>query len=161
MLYRARIVFVVAVVLAAIVLLTEFPVSSLVSARAASASAAAELSKVQSENKALASQVHDLKEGSTIEQVAHEEYGLVEPGQQSVVVMPGATSSTSTRGGASSRTNATAPLGSSTIPKSDLVPSDAPLSPVNEQQGAGTSATAASSFWKRVLERLEFWKPTA
>jgi cell division protein FtsB len=149
-LYRARIAFVMAVVLGAIVLFVEFPIGQLVQARGAVASSSAQLSRLQSENRTLANQVRELQEGSTIEQVAHEEYGLVEPGQRSIVVMPGAGAGAV---GGRGPTGASAPLGSTTIPKSDLVPTDASLSPAG-----GGRVSGGGGFWGRVLDRLEFWK---
>lgn len=152
MLSKARLVFVLAVLAAVVVLVTEFPLGELVTARSASSAAAAELSQVRQQNRALEALVHDLKKGSTIEQIAHEEYGLVEPGQRSYVVMPSAAST-----GGKAGPEAATPLGSSTIPRSDLVPSDSSLSP---GPGAAKDPEAGESFWRRLLNRLEFWKAT-
>ena len=134
MLRRARIFFLAAVLLAGVLLLTEVPITDVVHARAAAADVTTALAKIRAENKALEAQVHDLKQGSTIEQIAHQEYGLVESGQRSVVVMPG--------GGATG---------------SDVVPSDSQLS----QVGGGSVARGGASFWERVVQRLEFWKASA
>ena len=157
MLYRARILFVAAVALAAIILATQFPIGELVHARAAVASASGQLAKIRSENRSLANDVRDLQKGSTIQQLAHQEYGLVEPGQRSVVIMPGSGSSASVRDHGS--TAASAPLGSTTIPKSDIVPTDSLLAPASAGvSGGGGGGGSGGSYWGRVLNRLEFWK---
>jgi hypothetical protein len=155
-LYRARMAFLVAVVVGAIVLVTEFPLAGLVHARATANATAAELTRMRNENRALSIQVHQLRLGSTIQQIAHQEYGLVEPGQRSVVIMPGGGAGGSASVGGRGPTGASAPLGSTTIPKSDIVPSDSSLS--NGVLGGGTTAGAGGSFWQRLLNRLEFWK---
>lgn len=152
-LQRARLVFVTALVLAVVVLFTEFPIADLTHARSSVASASVELSKVQRENDALRLQVRDLKQGSTVEEIAHDEYGLVEPGQQSVVVMPSNASASADRKSSAGGEEAEAPLGATTIPESDIVPSDAALAQVS-----GASTSSGDSFWHRVLDRLEFWK---
>jgi hypothetical protein len=73
------------------------------------------------------------------------EYGLTEPGERSVVVLPGSSKV------ASSASN---PLQYNPVPYSDLLPSDAILDPT------GPSAQASvhePSFWHRVVASLEFW----
>ncbi len=146
MVRRARLVLLAAVVLAAVVLGIEFPFGQLVHARAAVATTTAELAQVRRADRQLAGQVRDLASGSSIQQVAHADYGLVGRGQQSVVIMPGSRSGRVHGRGAS--------LGTSTIPSSDLVPSDALLDP----SAPRPSARPAASFWQRLLDRLEFWK---
>ncbi|MGO9560212.1 MAG: FtsB family cell division protein [Acidimicrobiales bacterium] len=155
MLRRARIFFLVAVVLAGVLVLTEVPIADLMHARSAASEVTSALAKVRAENRALEAQVHDLQQGSTIEQIAHQEYGLVEPGQRSVVVMPGGGATGSVRGHGSTGTSA--PLGETTIPKSDIVPTDSQVA----QVGGGSAAHGGPSFWQRVVQRLEFWKASA
>lgn len=165
MLSRARLVFFASLVLAGLLLVLELPLGQLMGARSSAATTAAELAKVQAENKRLSNQVRDLQRGATIQQIAHEEYGLVEPGQRTVVVMPGSAIGTGTGHGtghatghgmtaARVRGGSSTPLGSHTIPQSDVVPSDALLAPPPGAKGAGQG----QGFWQRVLNRLEFWK---
>jgi cell division protein FtsB len=149
MLRRARLLFLLSAVAALVIVATELPLGSLMRARSQGATAAAELAKVRQENHLLASEVAGLKKGSTIEQIAHQQYGLVKAGQKSYVVMP--TARAGDTGGAG-------PLGDHLIPPSDLVPSDASLSPPS------TSASVpgeSGGFWHRLLNRLEFWKAVA
>lgn len=150
---RARLCFLAALVIGAIVLATELPLGNIVRARAAVAKSTTELAALRSENRSLGEQVSELRQGSTIQQIAHQEYGLVLPGQKSIVVMPGGSSGARVHGHGS--TGSTAPLNSNTIPKSDLVPTDSPLSP------GKSSAKHGEGFWGKVVHRLEFWKPSS
>ncbi|MHB8245086.1 MAG: FtsB family cell division protein [Acidimicrobiales bacterium] len=156
MLYRARVAFAAAVVVAGVILAIEFPVGQLVSARSAVSSSGAELAKVTRENRTLAIQVRDLAKGSTIEQIAHADYGLVLPGQRSIVIMPGGQMHTGGAIPGHSSAGTSAPLGSTTIPRSDIVPSDSQLSP-----SVAPPQNNSGGFWQRVLTRLEFWKASA
>ncbi len=149
MLRRARLLFAFSLLAAVALVATGFPIGQLVHARAAASAAASQLSRVRQENRTLAEQVRQLQSGSVIEQIAHEDYGLVLPGQRSYVVMPSGGRSTATRAGD--------PLAAQPVPPSDLVPSDAALSPSPPARGP----EAGQSFWQRLLNRLEFWKAVA
>ncbi|HLI42880.1 MAG TPA: septum formation initiator family protein [Acidimicrobiales bacterium] len=153
MLTRARVALLASVVLASLLLVLEVPLGQLTGARSAAAATAAELSKVQRENEVLARQIDGLEHGPMIEEIAHEEFGLVGRDQRSVVVMPGGTGTARVHGGSTAPGGGlgTAPLGSSEIPPSDLVPSDAAVVPAGSQ-------SHPQSFWQRFLDRLEFWK---
>ncbi|MGH9297134.1 MAG: FtsB family cell division protein [Acidimicrobiales bacterium] len=152
MLRRARIAFVAAVVLAAVILATQFPLGELLHARAAVSSSSGQLAALRRANNALSAQVKSLHQASTIEQIAHDQYGLVRPGQKSVVILPnghdGGASGSARSGSIPDR------LGTAVIPPADLVPSDSLLSPP-EVKSAGSSR---GGYWGRVLDRLEFWK---
>lgn len=143
---RARLVFLSALVVACGVVVAEFPVSSLVAARDAVSRSAGELRALRSENKVLGSEIARLDSAATISELAHRQYGLVASGQETVVIIPPA-------GAAGRSTVGEAPLDATTIPASDLVPSDAELAPTGDLSPHG-----AASFWERVLDRLEFWK---
>lgn len=144
MVYRARLFFVLALALALAIVATEFPIGELMHVRSAGAAAASELAKVRKENRLLAGQVKDLKTAGTIEQIAHQQYGLVKAGQRSYVVMPSAPAGS---------TKAVGPLADDRIPRADLVPTDSVLSPP-----VSSSSSSGGSFWHRLLRRLEFWK---
>jgi hypothetical protein len=103
-----------------------------------------QLSQLQAENRVLAGQVKAMSQPSTVARIAHEEYGLVYKGQQSVVVLPSSTDG-SNRGG---------PLSSTQVPKSDLFPSDAIVAPGAPPKGG----VEQKGFWARLLQRIEFWK---
>ena len=119
----------------------EFPFRELMNQRSAIAQTAAELQAVESHNSILRQDITALSKSSTIASIAHQEYGLVEPGQRSYVILPGAHSQRDTN-----------PLTALSIPAEDLGSSAAPpsaaKSPVGRPQG---------SLWSRVLRRLEFW----
>jgi cell division protein FtsB len=155
MLRRARLTFLAAVVVGALVLVSELPLSDLVHARAAVASTTAELNRLRAANHSLSNQISGLKQGTTIQRIAHEDYGLVSPGQKAVIVMPGGANGASVQGDGAS--GASLPLGSQTIPKSDLVPTDSPLSP----QSGGSSTASGQGFWQRFANRIEFWKASS
>jgi cell division protein FtsB len=142
---RARLFFLVAVVIAAGILVTNFPLGTLLHERATVQGETARLATLRETNEKLALEVRALDEPATIGQIAHEEYGLVTPGERPIVVLPAS-------GGAGS--SARDPLANNPIPSSDLLPSDAILDP-------GTQITPPPAhgpgFWRRVLGAMEFW----
>lgn len=150
MIRRAKIFLLVAAVVAAVVLATNLPLGALLHGRATVAAETRQLSTLEAENQALSSQVRALDEPTTVGQIAHEDYGLVRPGQRSTVVLPAPS--------ASGSNGATGPLASSTIPVSDLLPSDSILAPATDAEAAGHAARTGPGFWGQVLQRLEFWK---
>ena len=87
-----------------------------------------------------------LHDPASIGRIADEEYGLIAPGQRSIVVLPGANGS-SGRGTPD-------PLADNPIPSSDLLPSDAILGP---SARTAQPIMREPSFWRRVLSSLEFW----
>jgi hypothetical protein len=146
---RARIALLVALIAGIVITATEFPLGQLMRGRAAVATAGQQLSRLQAENRALAAEVSSLHQAGTVARIAHQDYGLVANGQRSVVVLP---SSPTTRDpDAGARGSA---LGSKGFPKSDLVPSDAIVSP----SGSTGNGSKRAGFWERVLQRLEFWR---
>jgi cell division protein FtsB len=142
---RARLFFFVSMLVAAVILVTNFPVGQLLHGRSTIETETAQLAALQEANKTLTSQVRALHDPSTVGEIAHEEYGLITPGERSVVVLPGV-------GG--SRFSGPNPLANNLVPPSDLQPSDAILDPV--VQGAAPQAKEPG-FWHRVLANLEFW----
>lgn len=143
MIHRVRLLFVGAVVVALAIVGGEFPLAQLLHERAAIATTTAQLQRVQAENRVLAGQVAALHQPSTIARIAHQQYGLVQKGQSSVVVLPSPGS-----GGKD-------PLVSSRLPSSDLVPSDGAVA-----NPASSGPVDQQGFWSKLLNRLEFWKAT-
>jgi len=143
---RARLLLLVALIAGAVIITTEFPFGELMRGRATTAEESAQLSRLQAQNRVLADQVVSLYEDATVARIAHAEYGLVSKGERSVIVLP----SPSAEPGAGS-----GPLNATTVPPSDLVPTDAIVSPGG---GAGGKPVKQGGFWSRLLERLEFWK---
>jgi len=142
--HRARLLFVVALLASVVVVGAEFPFGQLLHERQVIAARASELSHLQTENRSLAADVASLHQPATVGRIAHGEYGLVQQGQSSVVVLP----SPGDGGG-------TDPLSGSRIPSSDEVPSDALVA---GPQTAGVGSGKAEGFFSKLLDRLEFWK---
>ncbi|MGH9171424.1 MAG: septum formation initiator family protein [Acidimicrobiales bacterium] len=134
-----------ALVVGVVLVATEFPWHQLLDERAGVARSSQQLTQLQNANHALQAEVNSLHQSSTIEGVAHSQYGLVEPGQRSVVVLAG--------GG----TGAKGPLSATKIPESDIVPSDS-LVAGSGTGGAAVAGSHPSGFWGQLLQRLEFWK---
>lgn len=145
MIHRARLFFLAALVIAAVILVANFPVSVLLQERATVRADSAQLATLQAENRVLSSQVKALHDPVVVGQIAHSEYGLTQPGERSLVVLPGSTSSPS---------SAPNPLANNPIPSSDLLPSDAILDP---SVPATQPALPEPGFWHRVVAALEFW----
>jgi cell division protein FtsB len=148
--YRARIALVVAALFAGAMLVFELPVGEILHQRSEIAAVASELKTVQGRDAQMKSAVASLKKPSTVAAMAHQEYGLVRPGQRAYVVLP-------SPGSTAGQANTLAPR---TIPEADLVPSDASsllgAAPANSAASGGTPTTAG--LWSRVVERLEFWR---
>ena len=142
MIHRARIVFVAALVVSLVIVATEFPLGQLLHERTVIATTGAELQRLQAANRSLAGQISSLHQPATVGRIAHEEYGLVQKGQSSIVVLP----SPGDGGGVD-------PLATSGIPSSNIVPSDALVA-----SPATTGSGTEQGFWSRLLNRLEFWK---
>ena len=145
MIQRARLFFFVALLIAAVIAVANFPLGALVHERSTVQAENAQLAALRTEDKTLASEVRALHDPATVGRIAHQEYGLISPGQRSVVVLPGSTGSS---------TSARNPLDNSPIPLSDVLPSDAILDPTMQAQPAPAHQP---SFWHRVLGTLEFW----
>jgi cell division protein FtsB len=145
MIHRARLFFFVALAIAAVVLIANFPFGALLEGRSTVRADSAEVAKLQAANKQLSTQVQALHDPAVIGQIAHSEYGLTEPGERSVVVLPSSTKSPKTTRN---------PLAAGPVPPSDLLPSDAVLDPSLPGQAP---AVREPGFWHRVLGSLEFW----
>lgn len=145
MIRRARLGLAAAVVSAAVIVAVQFPLTELWHERSAEAAAAHELAALRRTDAALSRQVSSLRDPSTIGRIAHQDYGLVPPGETYEVVLPGPADSRSGD-----------PLADTKLPSSALVPSDSAIAqPATD--GSGQSGPTRS-FWSRLLERLEFWK---
>jgi hypothetical protein len=145
MVQRARLFFLVAVVIAAGILVANFPLGALLHDRATVQGESARLAALRATNARLATEVRALDEPAIIGQIAHEEYGLVTPGERTLVVLPGSAGT-----GAAARD----PLANNPIPSSDLLPSDAILDPGTQ---LAPPPAHGPGFWHRVLNSLEFW----
>ncbi len=134
------VVFLGTIVLVAI----EFPFRQLMNQRAQIARTALALQTVESHNTILQHDIASLSKTSTILSIAHQEYGLVQPGQRSYVILPNANAKQNMN-----------PLTALAIPAEVL----------GATSGSTTTASASHSasrpsgpLWSRVLRRLEFWR---
>lgn len=142
-LHRSRQMLIVAVIGAIGLGTIEFPFRQLMNQRSQIAQAAAELQAVNSHNTILKQDISSLSKSSTIAAIAHQEYGLVQPGQRSYVILPGAHATQNMN-----------PLTALSIPVEDLG------STSGTAISTGTPPSIArpqGSLWGRVLRRLEFW----
>ena len=147
-LYRARLALVAATLVAAVVLATQLPLGELLHQRTQLSAAASELSVVEAHNRQLSGDVALLRERSTIATIAHQEYGLVLPGQRAYVVLPA-----QARGATSSGL-----LDAGRLPAIDLVAGDT-AALAGTGIGAGPAAARpAGSLWSKVFGRLAFWR---
>ena len=139
MIQRARLFFFVALLIAVVILVGNFPLGALVRERSTVRTESAQLAALQATNRTLWSQVRALHDPATVAQIAHEQYSLVAPGPRSAA---GSSSSTPD------------PRANNPVPASDLLPSDAILDPGVQ---AAPSPEHEPGFWRRVLDTLEFW----
>jgi cell division protein FtsB len=169
---RRRFPLALAVLVAIVLLATSFPLSTIFTQHHQMSAAAAQLSRLHHENQKLAEQRSQLNSNIAIQRLARGDYQLVSPGQTLYSVLPASGHATSTSTGQpTSGDPGYQPL---------VDPADAPdMSPdasLAEQQAAaaakdassptksnGTSsgadkAPAASGFFTRVANSLEFWE---
>ncbi len=166
---RARTMVIGAIVFAAVVLLTSFPIAGLLSQRSALSGTAHELSTVKTENEALARQVSDLTNAAAVNGLARHDYGFVPKGTRAYDILPSSSPSGSSLSGTgqvplngppvvpgSARSQAligvVAPVGArSTLRATDST--RAGSSPA----GGGAEPPEPHSYWGRVVRSLEFW----
>jgi cell division protein FtsB len=169
---RARSILLGAIALAVVVLLTSFPIEGLLSQRSSLSGTAHELTTVQAENNALARQVSDLSNPSTVNDLARQDYGFVPKGQRVYDVLP----SSSPSGSDLSETGLVplngAPVAPGSARSQALIGIVAPVgvtgaTHVSDKTAASGSRSVASavdveppephSYWGRVVRSLEFW----
>jgi cell division protein FtsB len=139
-LHRARIALLAAVVVSLFTMVAWLPLSLLVGQHHELASLSSSLRSIESRNKAMRTDVAALSTDSVIETIAHQEYGLVKPGEHAYVILPKAGSS------------ATSGLDPTAIPADDLVPA------AQESFPSPTPGAPEPGFWSRFVDRLEFWR---
>jgi cell division protein FtsB len=140
--YRARLGVVVAALASLVALVCWFPLGELLHQRGDLSTLSAQVNSVAASNATLRADVRSLNQNGTIETIAHEEFGLVKPGQISFVIEPAAGSTTGAPG-----------LAPTPIAPSDLVADQPVVAPQ-----AGSSAPSGPNFWSRFISRLAFWR---
>ena len=169
---RARSLVIGAGALAAIVLLTSFPISGLLSQRAAISGTGHEISTVQAENDALAHQVSALSNSATINDLARHDYGFVPKGQRVYDILPSPNASGSALAGSgqvpldgppvvpgSAQSQALIGVVTPTADTARNAPATSARRGVSGGDAAGTSSAPPEphSYWGRVVRSLEFW----
>jgi cell division protein FtsB len=142
---RARLVFLAAVILALVIVAGELPLGALVHEKSAIAGTSRQLQILRNENQSLSQQVSSLNDSATIEKIAHAQYGLVERGQRSFVILP-------TEGDGTSGPN---PLSSNPLSPLQIVPNDAAGAIPASNAKRGVHGPGVLS---QIESRLEFWR---
>lgn len=123
-------------------LVTWFPLSSLVHQQSDLNSTLSQISTVHQQEQSLLAQAHTLDSKTAATQLAREQYQLVNPGQSLIQVLPGDAS-----GG---------------ITAQSVDPGFQPLvSPTNAQSLLGATSTSRHSphgFFARLVRTFEFWR---
>lgn len=145
---RARFALLAACGLAAGLVVTQLPLSELLSQRGQLRTAGRQLAVLDQRNAALHAENAALRQPGTVAAIAHQEYGLVRPGQQAYVILPQA-------GDAAEGT-----LGTPAISRAQMLAgSAAALTGISPAGSGGTSpANGAGTLLSRTLDRLEFWR---
>jgi len=169
---RSRLLLVAAFVVAAVVVATSFPFSSLVGQRRQLATVQGQLDRLTAENHSLSSEILRLGDPATVAAIARADYGFVQPGQKAYDILPTAgaplTSAANSGhvplegppvvpGSAESQTLLDAGAGGGWSPGTT-----SPLT-LTRSGGAGAARASAASpgppgLWGRVLRTLEFWR---
>lgn len=163
---RARLAFVGAVVVSAIVLFAWFPAGSLLSQRSSLHGAESELSTLHAQDSALAQEKKNLSDTSEIGRIAREQDQLVNPGQQPYEVLPpsGAAAAGTPYAGDPGLDGPVTPSATAELPPGGVTTTTAPATTATTLPAskAGTKsdsgATSSGGFVSRVVQSLEFWR---
>jgi cell division protein FtsB len=159
---RARLGFVGALVVAAIVLFAWFPASSLLSQRSSLAGAEAKLGALHKQDAALAQERKNLNDAGEIGRIAREQYQLVSPGQQAYQVLPpsdAAAAGTPYAGDPGSDGPVT-PSATPELPPGSVTTTTTPVTAHPHAGGTHPVPAPAPSggFVSRMVQALEFWR---
>ena len=160
---RARAVLAGAVVFAAVVLLTSFPLTEVLSQRSALSDAARKLASFDAANRALSGQVAALGQPGSAAALARHDYGFVAKGQRAYDILPpsGGVAPTSTRSGYVPLDAPPVDPGSASsqalIGVAALAPSTGPTHRAASTTGARHRSGPPPGYWGRVVHSLEFW----
>lgn len=162
---RKRIPVALGAAAAAVVMVTSFPFSVLLSQHRQLSAAAAQLSTIKHQNSLLAQQRQQLNSNAEVKRLARQNYQLVEPGQALYLILPPAGQTTSSTPGASTAGDpGNQPLvapgqAPNMTPDPGLptttIPASAGTGGVNPTVGPVKSS---NGFWSRVGSTLQFWK---
>ena len=157
---RARLLFLGAVVLSAIVAVAWFPASSLLSQRSALADTQSQLATLHQQDQALAQEKKNLSDGGEIGRIARQQYQLVNPGQQAYEVLPpsGAATPGTPYAGDPGSNGPAAPSATTELPPGGVTTTTVPPAASTGAHADHATAAAGQGFIGRVLHSLEFWR---
>ncbi len=158
---RARLTFLGAVAVSAVVLFAWFPAGSLLSQRSRLAATDAQLEMLHKQDAALAQEKKNLSDAGEIGRIAREQYQLVSPGQQAYEVLPpaGATSAGTPYAGDPGSTVPVTPSATPELPPGGVTTTTRPSPSTTKSHGEGTASTSSGSdLLSRMVDTLEFWR---
>jgi cell division protein FtsB len=165
---RARLAFVGAIVVSAIVIFAWFPAGSLLSQHSDLHGTEAEISALHAQDAALAQENKNLSDAGEIGRIAREQYQLVSPGQQAYEVLPpsGATATGAAYAGDPGSVGPVTPSATPELPPGGVTtttttePGSTPAATHAAASDSHPAAPSTSSggFASRLLNALEFWR---
>ncbi len=159
---RARLVFLGALVVSAIVLSAWFPASSLLSQRSKLAGTEAELGALHKQDAALAQEKKNLSDAGEIGRLAREQYQLVSPGQQAYQVLPpsGAASAGTPYAGDPGSDGPVTPSATPELPPGGVTTTTtSPAASASSHSGRSVRpAPSSGGLLSRMAQALEFWR---
>ena len=156
---RSVVALIASGVAAAVILVAWFPAAALIDQRRTLTSAAATLSQLQQQDKALSAESKNLSTASELERIARQQFQLVPEGDQAYQVLPPA----GTTGGATDPYSGDPGLSAPVSPSAalDLPPGSLPTTSATGAASKAKSTVAAASspdLLTRLLHTLEFWR---
>ncbi len=168
---RSRALVVIACAFSALVLVSSFPLSSLVDQRGQLASAQAQAHLLTAENGSLSAEANRLNDPATIAAIARADYGFVEPGQKAYDILPtpGAPLTGSVESGhvpleippvapGSAESEVLLDTGAASDAASGAASGIADTASGASSPGPQGSGATGSSVWDRIAHSLEFWR---
>ncbi len=154
---RSRLLFVGALVVAAVVLAAWFPFSSLLHQRSDLASTQNQLAALHKQDTALSQEQKNLSDPGEIGRIAREQYQLVNPGQQAYEVLPptGAAAAGTPYAGDPGSAGPTTPSATPELPPGGVTTTTRPAAHGGHSSSGQPSG---SGFFTRMLHTLEFWR---
>jgi cell division protein FtsB len=158
---RARLFFLGAVAVSAVVLFAWFPAGSLLNQRSSLVATEAQLATLHKQDAALAQEKRNLSDAGEIGRIAREQYQLVSPGQQAYEVLPpsGATSAGTPYAGDPGSVGPVTPSATPELPPGGVTTSTASSTSAATSHDDRTGGTSSGSgLLSRMVDTLEFWR---
>ncbi len=153
---RARLVFLGALILSAVVLAAWFPFGSLLNQRSDLSGAQSQLSALHKQDAALEQEKKNLSDPGEIGRIAREQYQLVHPGQQAYEVLPpsGAAAAGTPYAGDPGSAGPATPSATSELPPGGVTTTTAPAS--HDAHATTPPPAPGSGLLDRMVHALEF-----